>query len=131
MHIEPSRSKSGARRRHSDARPRILLLTSGLGLGHVRASQAIGAALERYDVHAEAIALWSLMNPAAAQVSKQTYLGLVQRHPELYERLYHLDERTWRQILQSEEGPPAPVLEVLDLIAAIAREEAVDAPWRG
>src|SRR5262245_37342831 len=118
MYIEPSRLRgrdSTKRRiRGADPTPRILLLTSGLGLGHVRASQAIGAALEPYGVHVDTVDLWSLMNPGGAQASKQTYLRLVQRHPELYERLYHLDEQTWRQILQSETGPPAPVLEVLD-----------------
>ena len=84
---------------------RILLLTSGLGLGHVRAAQAIEAAL-RGSCEVRTLDLWSLMNPGAARAIHETYLSLVQNHPQLYERLYHLDEQTWRQILESEDGPP-------------------------
>ena len=71
--------------------------------------------------------LWSLMNPGAASIVHQTYLRLVQEYPELYERLYQLDEHTWRQILESEEGPPAAVLEVLELISQIAANTVAEA----
>ncbi|HJY36922.1 MAG TPA: hypothetical protein VJ299_05630, partial [Steroidobacteraceae bacterium] len=47
-------------------RRRILLLTSGLGLGHVRAAQAIEAALaDSVTVHT--LDLWSLMHAGVAQ----------------------------------------------------------------
>ena len=99
---------------------RILLLTSGLGYGHVRAAQAVEAALLQRFLDVRTLDLWSLMNPGAASIVHQTYLRLVQEYPSLYERIYKLDERTWRQILESEEGPPADVLEVLELISEIA-----------
>ncbi len=99
---------------------RALILTSGLGFGHVRAAQAIEAALLQRQVHARVVDLWSLINPGAVSIIHQTYLKLVQEYPALYERLYQLDERTWRQILQSEDGPPADVMEVLELISDIA-----------
>ena len=99
--------------------PRILLLTSGLGLGHVRAAQAIDAAL-RGAAHVRTVDFWSLMNPGVAAAMHETYLSLVQNHSHLYERLYQLDEHTWRQILESEAGPPRAVLEVLELISGIA-----------
>jgi len=109
---------------------RILLLTSGLGLGHVRAAQAVEAALrERAEVFT--LDLWSLMNAGVARAVHATYLSLVQNHPELYERLYHLDERTWRQILESESGPPRAVLEVLELISGIAANASLDVPRGG
>lgn len=98
----------------------VLLLTSGLGYGHVRAAQAIEAALLQRSANVQTLDLWSLMNPGAASIVHQTYLRLVQEHPALYERLYQLDEHTWRQILESEAGPPAAVLEVLELISGIA-----------
>ena len=111
-------------------RPRILLLTSGLGLGHVRAAQAIEAALvDCADVRT--LDLWSLMNPGVAGAVHATYLSLVQNHPELYERIYHLDERTWRQILESEAGPPPAVLEVLQLISGIALDAGANLPRGG
>jgi UDP-N-acetylglucosamine:LPS N-acetylglucosamine transferase len=66
--------------------------------------------------------LWSLMNPGVAAIVHHTYLRLVQEYPQLYERLYQLDEHTWRQILESEEGPPPAVLEVLALISGIAAD---------
>lgn len=99
---------------------RVLLLTSGLGYGHVRAAQAVEAALLQRSANVQTLDLWSLMNPGAASIVHQTYLRLVQEYPALYERLYQLDEHTWRQILESEDGPPAAVMEVLELISEIA-----------
>ena len=110
--------------------PRIMLLTSGLGLGHVRAAQAIEAALGE-QAHVRTLDLWSLMNAGVARTVHATYLSLVQNHPELYERLYHLDERTWGQILQSESGPPPQVLEVLQLISEIALSVSSNGRPRG
>lgn len=104
----------------SEGSPRVLLLTSGLGYGHVRAAQAVEAALLQRSASVCMLDLWSLMNPGAASIVHQTYLRLVQEYPDLYERLYQLDERTWRQILESEQGLPATVLEVLELISQIA-----------
>src|SRR5688572_8802256 len=70
--------------------------------------------------------LWSLMHAGVAQAIHATYLSLVQNYPQLYERLYTLDEHTWRQILESEAGPPPAVLEVLELISQIAANVDVD-----
>ena len=114
--------KPGLRGRsaHASSGERVLLLTSGLGYGHVRAAQAVEAALLQRAVDVRTLDLWSLMNPGAASIVHQTYLRLVQEYPDLYERLYQLDERTWRQILESESGPPPDVLEVLELISQIA-----------
>src|SRR4051812_11698854 len=119
----PLRKKS----RRSAPRDRVLLLTSGLGHGHVRAAQAVEAALLQRSTDVQIIDLWSLMNPGAASIVHQTYLRLVQEYPDLYERLYQLDERTWRQVLESEAGPPPHVLEVLELISEIANGTAAQA----
>jgi processive 1,2-diacylglycerol beta-glucosyltransferase len=102
----------------------VLLLASGLGYGHVRAAQGIEAALLQHSVQVQFMDLWSLINPGAVSIVHQTYLRLVQEHPDLYERLYHLDERTWREMLQSEQGPPTEVLEVLELISGISNSVA-------
>src|SRR5690606_29448982 len=111
-------------------RPRVLLLTSGLGLGHVRAAQAIDAALQD-GAQVDTIDLWSLMNDGVARAIHAVYLNLVQNHPELYERLYQLDERSWRQVLQSEAGAPPQVLEVLELISASTNREEMLVPRGG
>lgn len=134
MHValnDPSISPSGPIELFDSASEpaRVLLLTSGLGCGHVRAAQAIEAAFPSH-VDVRNVDLWSLMNPGVARACHETYLQLVIEHPELYERLYQLDEHTWRQILESESGPPRPVLEVLQLISEIA-ESAVPAIPRG
>ena len=97
---------------------RVLLLTSGLGLGHVRAAQAVAAAL-RDQAEVATVDFWSLMNAGAARAIHATYLDLVQNHSDLYERLYHLEAVTWRQVLESRSGPPRAVLEVLQLIASV------------
>lgn len=121
-------SRPAAARRLSSAAPglapKVLLLTSGLGQGHTRVAQAIAAGLIQQSIEVEILDLWSLMNPGVASIVHQTYLRLVQEHPDLYERLYQLDEHTWRQVLESETGPPPAVLEVLELIASIATDAA-------
>jgi UDP-N-acetylglucosamine:LPS N-acetylglucosamine transferase len=125
MHPDPTSRSIYPRRsdpRLQPAAERVLVLTSGLGFGHVRAAQAIEAALLQRGATVHLLDLWSLINPGAASIIHQTYLRLVQDHTQLYERLYQLDEHTWRQILQSEEGPPAQVLEVLELISEIAAD---------
>jgi processive 1,2-diacylglycerol beta-glucosyltransferase len=104
--------------------PRVMLLTSGLGQGHTRVAQAIAAGLIQQSIEVETLDLWSLMNPGVASICHQTYLRLVQEYPDLYERLYQLDEHTWRQVLESETGPPPAVLQVLELIASIATDTA-------
>jgi processive 1,2-diacylglycerol beta-glucosyltransferase len=109
---------------------RVLLLTSGLGLGHVRAAHAIESALASSAV-VRTVDFWSLINPGVASAIHATYLSLVLNHPDLHERLYQLDEHTWRQILESESGPPRAVLEVLELISAIAAEKGEAAPRIG
>lgn len=102
--------------------PRVLLLTSGLGQGHTRVAHAIETGLIQQSIHVELLDLWSLMNPGVVSIVHHTYLRLVQEYPALYERLYQLDEHTWRQVLESESGPPAAVLEVLALISSIAAD---------
>jgi hypothetical protein len=114
----------------ADTRCRVLLLTSGLGLGHVRAAEAIETALCD-SAQVGTIDFWSLINPGVASAIHETYLSLVQNYPQLHERLYHLDEHTWRQILESESGPPPAVLEVLELISAIAAAQGLAAPRAG
>lgn len=109
---------------------RVLLLTSGLGLGHVRAAQAVAAAL-RDQAEVTTVDFWSLMNAGAARAIHATYLDLVQNHPELYERLYHLEAVTWRQVLESRSGPPRAVLEVFQLIASVAAKEGMSIPRGG
>ncbi len=123
----PGRHRHVGARIRTDDSLRVLLLTSGLGYGHVRAAQAVEAALLQRSASVRMLDLWSLMNPGAASIVHQTYLRLVQEYPALYERLYQLDEHTWRQILESEAGPPAAVLEVLELISQIAAGTVAEA----
>jgi UDP-N-acetylglucosamine:LPS N-acetylglucosamine transferase len=111
-------------------RLRVLLLTSGLGLGHVRAAQAVAAALKD-QAEVMTVDFWSLMNAGAARALHATYLELVQNHSDLYERLYHLEAGTWRQVLESRSGPPRAVLEVFELIASVAAKEGLNMPRGG
>lgn len=111
-------------------RLRVLLLTSGLGLGHVRAAQAVAAAVKD-QAEVATVDFWSLMNAGAARAIHATYLDLVQNHSDLYERLYHLEAGTWRQVLESRSGPPRAVLEVFELIASVAAKEGLSIPRGG
>lgn len=109
---------------------RVLLLTSGLGLGHVRAAQAVAASLQDRAAVAT-VDFWSLMHAGTARAIHATYLDLVQNHSDLYERLYHLEAVTWRQVLESPSGPPRGVLEVLQLIASVGIKEGMSIPRGG
>ena len=100
--------------------PRVLLLTSTLGSGHLRPAQAVEAALLEQCPAAKVQTLdfWSLMDEGVAQAVRQTYLRLVRERPELYDRIFQLDERTWRRILESNQAPPPSLAEGLALLAA-------------
>lgn len=72
---------------------RILVLTSSLGAGHVQAGQAVIEALEEKHpgVECRAVDFWSLMDDRVASVSKQSYLDLVDRFSQNYQRIFDLD----------------------------------------
>jgi len=110
------RRKSAAQRQ--SRAPRILLLTSGLGCGHLRAAEAVAEELHRLAAEAvlHQLDFWSLMNHGVAVSIQQIYLQLVQRHPELYERVHRLPQRTWRRIIENDLEPPAEVLELIGVI---------------
>jgi UDP-N-acetylglucosamine:LPS N-acetylglucosamine transferase len=101
-------------------RPRVLLLTSTLGSGHVRAAQAVELALRERAPRASIRTLdfWSLMDDKVAWAVRMTYLRVVEEHPALFDRIYRLDQRTWRGILDSSAPPPASFGEVLGLMPA-------------
>ena len=65
--------------RDDGAAPRILVLTSGLGCGHVRAAEAVEHALQRLEPRATVRLLdfWTLMNPGVAATIQKKYLELV------------------------------------------------------
>jgi len=102
--------------------PRILLLTAALGAGHARAAHAMAAALRnrRGDCVIRTLDFWSLMDEAVAASLQRAYLALVRDRPALYDRIYRLDQRTWRAILNG--APlPDPLLEGLAVLARSAR----------
>lgn len=118
-HPRQSRAKNDAH--ENAAPPRILILTSGLGSGHVRAATALQLALLRQTPGAvvQLLDWWSLINAGVAQAIQSIYLRLVQEHSLLYERIYRLDEHTWRGVLSRREPLPASVVQLLELIAAL------------
>jgi processive 1,2-diacylglycerol beta-glucosyltransferase len=83
--------------------PRVLIVTSSLGSGHASAARAVKLAMnERVpDACVRVLDYWSLMDAQVAQTIRQTYLSLVQDHPQIYDRLYEIDQRVWRDALLS------------------------------
>jgi UDP-N-acetylglucosamine:LPS N-acetylglucosamine transferase len=108
-----------ARMSRESTSPRVLVLTSGLGCGHVRAAEALVAAVRRLDPRAQLRQLdfWSLMNPGVAAAIKRRYLSLVLDHPDLYSRLHRLDEGSWRRVIENDIPPPAEVVELIERFA--------------
>jgi processive 1,2-diacylglycerol beta-glucosyltransferase len=121
--------------RHATAarEPRVLLLTSELGYGHAQAARAVALAiLERApNASVRTLDLWSLMHASVADTVQQAYLRLVQEHPDLYERIYQLDERTWRRIFQGDEAAPPQLAEGLERITAIFADAPAPMPQLG
>jgi processive 1,2-diacylglycerol beta-glucosyltransferase len=83
--------------------PRVLIVTSSLGSGHASAAKAVKLALHERMPEAcvRTLDYWSLMDAQVAQTIRQTYLSLVQDHPQIYDRLYEIDQRVWRDALMS------------------------------
>jgi processive 1,2-diacylglycerol beta-glucosyltransferase len=125
--IPPPRATARAVKRAWDIgdAPRILLLTSGLGCGHVRAAEAVERALLRIAPRATVRQLdfWTLMNPGVAAAIQKKYLELVLENPDLYARLHGLDERTWRRVIENDIPPPAEVIELIELMTRNADPE--------
>lgn len=98
----------------------MLVLTSGLGSGHVRAAEALAAAVHRLEPGANLRQLdfWALMNPGVAASIKRGYLSLVLDHPELYARVHRLDESSWRRVIENDIPPPEEVVELVERFAA-------------
>jgi processive 1,2-diacylglycerol beta-glucosyltransferase len=111
---------------NSGREPRILLLTSSLGSGHVRAAQAIEAAVRARNFGANVLTLdfWSLMDEKVAWAVRTAYLRLVQEHPALFDRIYQLDQHMWRAILERSEPPPAAFAEVIALMPSVNAGQA-------
>jgi len=103
------------------AAPRLMLLTSNLGMGHLRTAQAIIAAMRSRFSQPSICTLnfWSLMHSGIADVVHDIYLRLVQQYPGLYDSMHGLDEHTWRRIFQSNEPPLQAVVDALQLICAM------------
>lgn len=124
MKMRPDKSDSGSD--INERMPRVLLLTSTLGSGHLRATQAVEAALQERAPTATVRTLdfWSLLDAQTAQTLRQTYLWLAQERPDLYERLYQLDQHTWRDIIERHEPLPAVLVDGIEWLAVSADKGA-------
>lgn len=113
--------------RQRDGAPRVMLLTSGLGTGHVRAAQAVEVALRSRapGCTISTIDFWSLIDADVTRAIQRTYLRLVSDHPDLYHRLYQLDQHSWRGILEQGEAMPSIVHELGDLIEPVNAMQSV------
>jgi UDP-N-acetylglucosamine:LPS N-acetylglucosamine transferase len=98
---------------------------SGLGTGHSRAAAAIGRALrdEARGTRIRTVDFWSLLDGSVAGALQQTYLRLVTEHPDLYQRLYQLDQHSWRNILENGQALPELLHELGALFAPLADPE--------
>jgi len=121
----------GAGRGRPDAL-RVLLLTSSLGSGHAHAARAIEAALraQHRGIDIRTLDFWTLMDDAVSASLHRAYLSLVHHQPELYDRIYGLDQRTWRAMLHGA-ALPAPLLEGLSVLAQTARSTLEEVPAGG
>ncbi|MEX1057244.1 MAG: hypothetical protein WED11_05905, partial [Natronospirillum sp.] len=97
---------------------RVLLVTSSLGSGHTRAAQALAQGIRSHHPYADVHTLdyWSLIDRKVAHAVRTAYLRLVQEHPELYDRVYHLNQGTWRTLLESKDPLPPEITAMTKLL---------------
>ncbi len=101
---------------------RILMITSSLGSGHWRAAQALIDALESPDTgcRVRLLDFWSLMDPAVARAVKHAYLRVASNNHTAFNRLYALDQRTWRKLLLSTDALPPEVMQAAAALPPIS-----------
>ncbi|HUG97968.1 MAG TPA: glycosyltransferase [Gammaproteobacteria bacterium] len=92
--------------------PRVMLLTSSLGSGHMMAAQALTTALRAAGrpVEIETLDVWSLVDPEVATALQSAYLEMIVAEPELFDAVYRLGQRTWRSLFDADKSLP-PQLE--------------------
>ncbi len=79
------------------SKPRVLLLSATSGAGHVRAAQAVEAALRlRGDCVVEHVDALRYVSKLFQRVYDKAYIGLVRRAPELMGMLYASTDHPWR-----------------------------------
>jgi processive 1,2-diacylglycerol beta-glucosyltransferase len=100
--------------------PRVMLLTSSLGAGHVSASRAVAAALHAAcdSIRIETVDFWTLMDPDVAEAIRQAYLDTISGEPELYDAVYRLDEQTWQSLFDTSLAVPKPLETFIDHFSA-------------
>ena len=108
--------------------PRVMLLTSSLGSGHVMAAQALATALRASGrpVEIETVDVWSLVDPEVATALQRAYLETIVAEPELFDAVYRLGQRTWRSLFDAEKSLP-PQLETFfeHFSARVERAEGI------
>jgi processive 1,2-diacylglycerol beta-glucosyltransferase len=106
--------------------PRVLVLTSSLGGGHLAAARAVEAGLRERLPHAQVQTLdfWSLMDRRVAHAIRHAYLRLVEDHADLYDTVYGLDQQVWHECLHRGQPPPQPVVELAARLLASLDEQA-------
>lgn len=79
---------------------KVLFLTSSPGYGHTRAAEAIGLKLQEDYPHIETrfLDVTELLDPQASAALQDGYLRMTAEHPELYQKLYNLDNNLYRQL---------------------------------
>lgn len=78
-------------------KPRVLLLSASSGAGHVRAAQALQAALEaRGDAVVEHVDAIAYVSKLFRRLYDRTYIQMVRRAPELMGILYKGTDKPWR-----------------------------------
>jgi processive 1,2-diacylglycerol beta-glucosyltransferase len=106
-----AKSRAFLARTRNGTAPRIMLLTSSLGSGHMMAAQALATALRAGGpVEIETVDVWSLVDPEVAGALQQAYLETIAAEPELFDAVYRLGERTWRHLFDADKALP-PQLE--------------------
>lgn len=97
---------------------RILLITSYLGYGHRKAAESIVLAMRMLypNVECKIVDFWTFLSDGVRQDIQSFYLKIISEHPEVYNKLYHLDVEEWQRALSGQKA----ITEVSFLMDAIS-----------
>lgn len=129
--------------------PRLLILTAGFGEGHNAAARALATAWDARQGRDEAVVAdaFALASPRLNQISRRTYLGLINRTPWLWQAFYrwldgsaltpflmrslHAERRVLAQLIAREQpGRIACTYPVYAfLLRMLAEREGMQVPW--
>ncbi|MFN7923450.1 MAG: glycosyltransferase [Bryobacteraceae bacterium] len=106
---------------------KAIILSASVGAGHIRAAEAVEAAMRRESPHAEvqSIDVLARMTPAFRKLYRDGYLEMVRRAPQLLGWLYHATDKPFHQDPVRSKLEQAGALKLMKEVRSYAPDVAI------